>query len=151
VEDNPSVRWCPAPGCGNAINVLDVVKGTIACSCGFRFCFTCRDEAHTPATCDQNKLWMAKCRDDSETSHWIYANTQDCPKCKSAIEKNGGCNHMTCKVCSHEYCWVCKRDWKGHNDYYSCNKFKKEENKKKNLRRRKVRKKKKLEKKKITA
>jgi len=38
---------------------------------------------------------------------------------------------MTCKVCSHEYCWVCKRDWKGHSDYYSCNKFKKEENKKK--------------------
>jgi len=131
VEDNPSVRWCPAPGCGNAINVLDVIKGSIVCSCGFRFCFTCHDEAHAPATCEQNKLWMAKCRDDSETHHWIYANTQDCPKCKSAIEKNGGCNHMTCKVCSHEYCWVCKRDWKGHSDYYSCNKFKKEENKKK--------------------
>lgn len=32
----------------------------------------------------------------SQTSNWIAANTKVCPKCKSTIEKNGGCNHMTC-------------------------------------------------------
>lgn len=36
------------------------------------------------------KAWIKKCQDDSETSNWISANTKDCPKCKSAIEKNGG-------------------------------------------------------------
>ena len=25
------------------------------------------------------------------------ANTKDCPKCKVAINKDGGCNHMHCK------------------------------------------------------
>lgn len=35
---------------------------------------------------------MKKCADDSETSNWISANTKECPKCHSTIEKNGGCN-----------------------------------------------------------
>lgn len=29
----------------------------------------------------------------------------------------------------HEWCWVCIRPWKGHNDYYNCNKFLKQEKK----------------------
>jgi len=37
---------------------------------------------------------------------------------------------MTCRQCKHEWCWVCIRPWKGHNDYYNCNKFLKQEKKK---------------------
>jgi len=59
--------------------------------------------------------------------HWKYANTKDCPKCETSVEKNGGCNHMTCRQCKYEWCWVCSKPWKGHNDYYNCNKFLKKE------------------------
>lgn len=127
VETNPNVRWCPAPGCGHAINVLDSARDSVACRCGFRFCFTCNREAHVPATCEQVKLWAKKGQDDSETTHWLLANTMECPKCKCTIEKNGGCNHMTCRQCKYEFCWLCRQNWKGHNDYYSCNRFKKAE------------------------
>jgi len=121
------VKWCPAPNCGNAVT-SEMIKGMIVkCSCGYRFCFSCHREAHAPASCDQVKLWEKKCRDDSETLHWKYANTKECPKCDTAVEKNGGCNHMTCRQCKHEWCWVCIRPWKGHNDYYNCNKFLKPE------------------------
>jgi ariadne-1 len=126
VDTNPAVRWCPAPGCGAAINALDVTKGAVACGCGFRFCFTCNREAHAPASCEQVKAWAAKCKDDSETTNWILANTMDCPGCRSAIEKNGGCNHVTCRQCHHEFCWVCRRPWKGHADFFQCNKYKKD-------------------------
>ncbi len=100
-------RWCPSPGCGNAINALDVVKGAVPCACGFRFCFECHREAHAPATCEQVTAWLRKCKDDSETNNWIYANTQDCPKCKSAIEKNGMCAHSRILSCSFflSYCY----------------------------------------------
>jgi ariadne-1 len=125
VETNPNVRWCPAPGCGHAINVLDAVRDAVVCRCGFRFCFECHNEAHVPATCDQVKLWHKKGQDDSETTHWLLANTMECPKCKCTIEKNGGCNHMTCRQCRYEFCWLCRANWKGHNDYYSCNRFNK--------------------------
>jgi ariadne-1 len=30
---------------------------------------------------------------------------------------------MTCRQCRYEYCWVCLKDWKGHNDYYTCNRY----------------------------
>lgn len=100
VEDSDGrVKWCPAPGCGNAVT-SEMIKGmTVKCSCGHRFCFSCHREAHAPATCDQVKLWEKKCRDDSETLHWRYANTKDCPRCETPVEKNGGCNHMTCRQC----------------------------------------------------
>ena len=34
---------------------------------------------------------------------------------------------MTCKVCKHEFCWMCMGDWADHNQstggYYKCNKY----------------------------
>lgn len=49
---------------------------------------------------------------------WLQEYTQDCPKCKSPIEKNGGCNHMSCKSCSNQFCWVCLGPWSG--SHYNC-------------------------------
>ena len=40
---------------------------------------------------------------------------QTCPKCQICIEKNGGCNHIQCYKCKHEFCWVCLGDWKTHS------------------------------------
>jgi ariadne-1 len=42
-----------------------------------------------------------------------------CPSCKVIIEKDGGCNHMTCSICFHEFCWSCKEDFSSH-DYHKC-------------------------------
>jgi len=42
------------------------------------------------------KLWKQKCQDDSETKNWMSANTKPCPKCAKPVEKNGGCNLVTC-------------------------------------------------------
>ena len=59
---------------------------------------------------------------------WFLKHTKKCPSCKCVIEKNEGCNHMTCKQCKHQFCWVCMGVWsehgKGSGGYYSCNKYK---------------------------
>jgi len=70
------------------------------------------------------KKWQKKCEDDSETANWISANTKECPKCLSTIEKNGGCNHMTCRKCKNEFCWMCMGVWSEHGtSWYNCNRF----------------------------
>ena len=44
-----------------------------------------------------------------------------CPNCKSPIEKSSGCNHMNCKKCKHEFCWLCLRPYSHyHYKYYNC-------------------------------
>lgn len=54
---------------------------------------------------------------------------QDCPKCQICIEKNGGCNHMQCGACRHDFCWVCLGDWKTHgSEYYECSRYKEDPN-----------------------
>ncbi|KAI9627053.1 hypothetical protein H4Q26_017581 [Puccinia striiformis f. sp. tritici PST-130] len=111
VDDNPALKFCPAPNCIYTIEChvskksLDTVVPSVTCLCGQRFCF-----------------------DDSETANWISANTKECTKCHSTIEKNGGCNHMTCKKCKHEFCWVCTGVWADHGTaWYSCNRFEEKE------------------------
>eukprot|EP01111_Echinosteliopsis_oligospora_P005800 TRINITY_DN1948_c0_g1_i1.p1 TRINITY_DN1948_c0_g1~~TRINITY_DN1948_c0_g1_i1.p1 ORF type:complete len:560 (+),score=110.51 TRINITY_DN1948_c0_g1_i1:175-1854(+) len=126
VQENDRVRWCPTPGCNNAISFDQSSESNIVeCSCGYRFCFRCHREAHAPANCDHMKTWEQKCQDDSETFNWKSVNCRECPKCSTAVEKNGGCNHMTCRQCKFEWCWVCMKSWRGHNDFYSCNRFEK--------------------------
>ncbi|CAK9072790.1 unnamed protein product [Durusdinium trenchii] len=35
---------------------------------------------------------------------------QQCPKCHEYIEKNGGCDHMTCR-CGHQFSWTTLKTW----------------------------------------
>ena len=61
------------------------------------FCFGCSHEAHQPASCSDVARWNQKNSAESENITWIMANTKKCPKCGVNIEKNQGCNHMTCR------------------------------------------------------
>ncbi|KAI9309327.1 hypothetical protein BJ944DRAFT_173160 [Cunninghamella echinulata] len=130
VDDNDYLRWCPAPDCEYAVEChipstsLTSIVPTVRCTCGDTFCFGCGLFDHQPAICSIVKKWLQKCEDDSETANWISAHTKECPKCHSTIEKNGGCNHMTCRKCRHEFCWVCMGPWSEHGtSWYNCNRF----------------------------
>ncbi|KAF2807832.1 uncharacterized protein BDZ99DRAFT_535541 [Mytilinidion resinicola] len=130
VDDKDNLRWCPAPDCENTVECgvkdkdLPRIVPTVHCDCGHFFCFGCSLNDHQPAPCGLVKKWLKKCEDDSETANWISANTKECPKCHSTIEKNGGCNHMTCRKCRNEFCWMCMGNWAEHGtSWYNCNRF----------------------------
>jgi hypothetical protein len=40
-----------------------------------------------------------------------------CPQCKVGIEKNQGCNHISCK-CGAHICWKCLRSFKDQHLCY---------------------------------
>jgi len=90
-------------------------------------CFRCGDEAHKPASCAEVEAWRKREKDDGATATWLSANTKECPKCHTHIQRTEGCNHMTCrkeyKGCGFEFCYICRAPWAGHGgSYYICNK-----------------------------
>ncbi|THH26842.1 hypothetical protein EUX98_g7349 [Antrodiella citrinella] len=135
VSCNKNLKYCPYPSCTHTVScpagasksALTTIVPIVTCgaSAGHKFCFGCNVDAdHRPVVCGVAKMWLQKCQDDSETANWIKSNTKECSKCQSTIEKNGGCNHMTCKKCKYEFCWVCMGPWTEHGTaWYSCNRY----------------------------
>ena len=75
---------------------------------------------HWPVPCDKLKEWKKKMQekigeveedetganaDELAMKMWMKANTKSCPQCDVLIEKNDGCNHMTCvnPSCRYEF------------------------------------------------
>ncbi|THH12787.1 hypothetical protein EW146_g7372 [Bondarzewia mesenterica] len=135
VSCNHNLKFCPFPSCTHTVSCpsaasrssLTTLVPTVVCGADpkHKFCFGCPIEGdHRPVLCTVAKMWLQKCHDDSETANWIKSNTKECSKCQSTIEKNGGCNHMTCKKCKYEFCWVCMGPWIEHGTaWYSCNRY----------------------------
>jgi len=112
VNGNPLVKWCPAPNCKFAVSLKEISvdrNEAILCKCGFYWCFRCGGLGHEPATCKELEDWKVKNSggDESLNEKFILSITKKCPNCKTLIEKNGGCNHMTCHKCHFHFCWLC--------------------------------------------
>merc|ERR1711939_149716 len=84
--------------------------------CRARTCYTHRTEWHEGKTCAQYDKDKAQ-SEEAELVHLLEATTKRCPGCNTAIEKNDGCDHMTCKKsaggCGFEFCWLCGADYNG--------------------------------------
>ena len=79
------------------------VKKLQCLKCKTWVCFNCREEWHGEnITCKENL--------NKQLAGWAEENKDKvsfCPMCRTRIEKNKGCNHMTCAFCKYEFCWAC--------------------------------------------
>lgn len=129
IEDKKKTKWCPAPGCENAVEFeIGSAIYDVTCLCSHAFCWNCTEEAHRPVDCGTVAKWILKNSAESENMNWILANSKPCPKCKRPIEKNQGCMHMTCTPpCKFEFCWLCLGAWSDHGErtggFYACNRY----------------------------
>jgi ariadne-1 len=135
-DNNVDMKWCSAPDCGICVRSISHFGKEVTCECGNVFCFKCGREGHRPCQCELVEAWQVKNTSESENVKWLEANTKKCPNCHKFIEKNQGCNHMTCRKeasgCGYEFCWICLGEWKPHgSNYYQCNQFNNEDVKKK--------------------
>lgn len=50
---------------------------------------------------------------EAESVKYVEENCKACPNysCGYRIEKRGGCDHMTCGRCWHQFCWICDVDY----------------------------------------
>ncbi|CAN7104281.1 unnamed protein product [Brassica rapa subsp. narinosa] len=124
-EGKNNIKWCPSPGCVYAVD-FGTRNGTenydVTCLCSYDFCWNCSEDAHRPVNCDMVSKWITKNIKDNESKNmtWILANTKPCPNCNCHIEKNQGCNRMTCPICNHSFCWICLCPYDGR---HTCHNF----------------------------
>lgn len=109
INQDPNVIWCVRPECPG---YTKGEKGSqkVACPlCNQDLCFLCRNAWHPNLSCEQAM--------NTEFKKYIdRVEVKECPKCKSKIEKNDGCNHMTCIRCHYQFCWICLGKY-GENHY----------------------------------
>ena len=140
IARNNNIKPCPNPKCNLSIRVPVSIAKEIKCDCGYNFCFLCLEESHVPCDCEMAKSWKESTKEkgSGEDFIWMKENTKNCPRCGLNIEKNQGCNHMTCRRglggCGHEFCWVCMGPWNAHTitnlgSFYICTRPKKEKEK----------------------
>jgi hypothetical protein len=101
-EADPLVRWCTKPGCPGLMRGESLDAKKVVCpKCSTEVCFQCRDEWHGRTSCEQNM--------NSKLEGWAdqHGGVRFCPVCRTKVEKNEGCNHMTCIICRYEFCWFC--------------------------------------------
>ena len=105
---NPDVQLCPFPDCESYAKKEGNNKFVSCIQNGHKFCFFCLKDWHKNKEC-KNEL-------DKSFIEWRDPKkVKRCPKCKYFIEKNDGCNHMTCTNCKYQWCWLCMQEYKyGH-------------------------------------
>jgi len=115
-------RICPNADCSAGLVVdVDCKAEKITCTaCDFSFCPHCNDLPHPGMSCEDMRRQRHKER-WGNAKDFMANETKQCPHCLTWIEKNGGCNHMTCHHCRGEFCWLCFGDWREH---YDCNRKK---------------------------
>lgn len=96
-ESNSDIKLCPNPKCDVIVKVPGHGMIEVKCQCGYTFCFKCLREGHRPCDCEMVQYWENKSKSDGENTKWLIVNTKQCPNCHKYIEKNQGCNHMTCR------------------------------------------------------
>jgi len=128
VDSHPMMTWCPGEKCSGTIIRVESLKwspGPVICTkCKLEFCISCKKTWHAPLCCDFVDLWEKEVKSTDKTTDWIRGNSKPCPKCGVPIEKNGGCNYMTCsnKACGYHFCWICLGKAHAHNFAETCSK-----------------------------
>jgi len=130
LEKIQDIVWCPTKGCSNAL-IREGKSPMLVCYvCKHTHCNNCKIPWHTNLTCTEyngilkqkeEKLEKEK-TNELAAQVWITLKTKPCPACKTPIEKNGGCNHMTCMKCRYEFCWLCGTKYA--NNHFSNSKCK---------------------------
>ncbi|KAH3949154.1 hypothetical protein HBI24_014500 [Parastagonospora nodorum] len=119
IGEDPNFEWCR--NCGSGQIHMSGVEGNIftCAACGHKMCIVHKNTRHEGETCEDYEYRSSgrKERDqkaqEAASLKAIGSMSKKCPgpNCVYNIEKNDGCDHMTCSRCSYEFCWICLCDY----------------------------------------
>ncbi|OMJ86628.1 hypothetical protein SteCoe_11844 [Stentor coeruleus] len=97
---DPFIKFCNQPDCEGYIRGSSTDVHQFCNICSHEMCFLCGKDWHLEVTCEEIEI--------KKYNKWAEGkDVKVCPFCNYKIEKNEGCNHMTCIICKYEFCWVC--------------------------------------------
>jgi len=107
MQEEEDFIHCSKPNCTSGqMTAGDIMKCRI---CNWLTCKNHRIKMHEGYTCAQYDSMVKPLRFD--------ASMKPCPTCKIPIEKNGGCDRMTCLRrnggCGAVFCWLCGVTYRG--------------------------------------
>jgi len=114
----PDIRKCPSSKC-NYAGVIDISSSCpekLRCNvCGTQW----REKVHfTKAEKVQESInHLTQHKNNIFSGLWKRLRAKKCPSCEVIIEKNGGCDHMTCSQCQAEFCWIFFRLYPLHSSF----------------------------------
>ena len=142
LQSTPEYRACLNENCnGGQVHRTGEAEPIVTCNhCGSKSCYTNRVPWHEGMSCEQYDMSQET---DEETQARLAAEAIEtrkgapgvkfCPKCQVPIQKDGGCDHMTCQFprpldseapaadtdfagrregCGFQFCWVCLADYR---------------------------------------
>ncbi|KAF2788360.1 hypothetical protein K505DRAFT_255736 [Melanomma pulvis-pyrius CBS 109.77] len=102
---HPNPTYCSNLDCNEFIRLKDIKNDVGTCVfCETKTCVTCKGEQHE-GLCPKDPH-VVLLMDTAKRSKW-----QQCSRCKTLVELNLGCFHMTC-TCKHQFCYICGVEWK---------------------------------------
>jgi len=117
LQKNDEFRWCSHNTCGSG-QLHHGASQVMRCfKCRRKTCFTHRCRWHKNRTCSQYDQDAAACEEVALLQALQKgAGIKQCPQCRQGIQKNDGCDHMTCKKpagCGFQFCWRCEAPYDG--------------------------------------
>ncbi|OAG10417.1 uncharacterized protein CC84DRAFT_1047161, partial [Paraphaeosphaeria sporulosa] len=112
-------RWCRNPACTSGQEHDDDGYIFTCVACGHKACVTHDVNWHEGETCDEYTYRVSGAKEREQKAQEeasvaaISKLSKKCPgpDCAFNIEKNAGCDHMTCSRCRYEFCWECLADY----------------------------------------
>ncbi|KAF9522378.1 hypothetical protein CPB83DRAFT_822882 [Crepidotus variabilis] len=107
LERHPQeLKYCTTPDCKQLYRRLQPSQNIHCPSCFKPICSACDDEPHEKMSCEENRLYRnPEERDRRNEMFMAQRGFKKCPSCSRWIEKNGGCNHMSCR-CGAQFNWM---------------------------------------------
>ncbi|KAG9747735.1 hypothetical protein KCU73_g7274, partial [Aureobasidium melanogenum] len=107
---DPDFRFCFSSACESGqLHPGGASEPIFSCQvCRHKHCVVCETNWHEDQTCEEFQAELHRNTENDEKSEKeVEKISKPCPECRVPIQKNQGCDHMTCSRCRHQFCWIC--------------------------------------------